>query len=80
MLNINKYWGKMMLSFIAQYKLEKVILVDSPDKSACLTLAKQKQMQTETEKWQIKLMSDGNDQNGNIERIKRNSKPKIMSK
>ena len=32
----------MMLSFIAEYSLEEVMLVDSPDKSACL-------IETETE-------------------------------
>ena len=40
------------------------MLVDSPDKSACLSLAKQKLIETETEKWQMKLMSNGHDQNG----------------
>ena len=70
-----------MLSFIAEYSLEEVMLIDSPDKSACLSLAIQKLIETgknknknnkkkkkkknNKKKKKKQLMSDGNDQNGN---------------
>ena len=47
-LNISKSWEKIMLSFIAENNLEDVMLVDKPDKAACITLAKQKLIHTET--------------------------------
>ena len=78
-LNISKSWEKIMLSFIAENNLEDVMLVDKPDKAACITLAKQKLIHTETVKWQAKLMSNGNDQNGNKLRTYRTYKTQFKT-
>ena len=54
-----------MLSFISDYNLQNAMLVDRPEKSVCIWLAKQKLTEIENEKWQQKLMSNGSEQNGN---------------
>lgn len=63
--NIGKSWEKTMLSFIAEYNLETVMLVTLPDKRACLSLARLNITDVENAKWREKLMNDGTDQNGN---------------
>ena len=64
-LNVNKSWEKSMLSFISEHNLENAMLVERPNKSACILLTRQKLTETENEKWRQKLMSNGSEQNGN---------------
>ena len=54
-----------MLSFTSDFSLKNAMLVDRPEKSVCISLAKQKLTEMENEKWQQKLMCNGSEQNGN---------------
>ena len=69
-----------MMTFIAEFNLEDVMLLERPEKSACIHRAKQRLRQAEVEFWQIKLMHNGNDQNGNKLRTYRTYKTHFQTK
>ena len=61
-LNIGNSWEKRMMSFIVEFNLADVLLIDRPEKSACIHRVNQRLRQAEIESGTNKRMHNRNDQ------------------